>query len=90
MRTTRCISMQVILISHLGTNNFDNFTNYVDNQLYMKSEAYDTPKEIDHIKKWFRKIFSLKMVYLHTIQIPVYVVLAFVVILTSLCVFGNK
>lgn len=43
--------------------NMDNFTHFVDNKLYLQQEGYDIPKEIDHFKKWLRRIFSLKMVW---------------------------
>ncbi|CAK70284.1 unnamed protein product (macronuclear) [Paramecium tetraurelia] len=65
------------------STNIGNFTQFVDEKKYLHLEPYDTPKEIDHFKKWLRRIFSLKMV-------PVYVVVAFIVVLTSLCIYGNK
>ncbi|CAD8154946.1 unnamed protein product [Paramecium octaurelia] len=59
-----------IINQSLESTNIGNFTRFVDEKKYLHLEPYDTPKEIDHFKKWLRRIFSLKMV-------PVYVVVAF-------------
>ncbi|KAM3137070.1 hypothetical protein pb186bvf_010798 [Paramecium bursaria] len=66
-----------------GSTNMGNFTEYVDKKIYLDQVAYDTPREVDHFKKWLRRIFSLKM-------IPVYIVVSFIIILTSLCMYGRK
>lgn len=50
-------------LENVETTNMDNFTYYVDEKLYKYQEAYEIPIEIDHFKKWLRRIFSLKMVF---------------------------
>lgn len=46
----------------LESTNIGNFTAFVDEKKYLNLEPYDVPVEIDHFKKWLRRIFSLKMV----------------------------
>lgn len=50
------------LFNTIESTNIGNFTQFVDEKKYLHLEPYDTPKEIDHFKKWLRRIFSLKMV----------------------------
>lgn len=59
----KCISLMVNHKHHpLESTNIGNFTEFVDDKKYLFLDPYDTPKEIDHFKKWLRRIFSLKMV----------------------------
>ena len=61
--TIVCITLMVYYYyNNLDPTNIGNFTAFVDNKKYLLLEPYDVPKEIDHFKKWLRRIFSLKMV----------------------------
>jgi amino acid transporter len=57
-----CIILMVFCLIKIDPTNIGNFTAFIDEKKYLLLEPYDVPKEIDHFKKWLRRIFSLKMV----------------------------
>ncbi|CAK75695.1 unnamed protein product (macronuclear) [Paramecium tetraurelia] len=73
------------------STNIGNFSQLVDDNKYLHLEPYNTPKEIEHFKKCLRRYSDQKWQLITSfMQVPFYVVVDFIVVLTSLCIYGSK